>query len=461
MPRACHCDEFSRSALFRRAAAEAGQGLPAIEPGMPAPAGTGLDRRAFLARAAGIALAVYGASRLGFDALDAGIAQAAAAPSRPVLVSVFLPGGADSLSALAPVGDPLYRKLRPKLALPDTAGPVFAEDERLHWHPSLTPFATLHGEGKVAVAPAIGYTHPDQSHFTSRHFWEVGATNANLRTGWLGRYLDVVGSADNPLQGLSLDDTLQPPMASAKVPVAALASADDYSFWAPGVWGEVEDRMLNALGALGSRRTRDPYLRGAAAVVSQANTLRRQLAPFADLGEQPNFGSSVAYPDEDFARRLAGLAAMLGAGLPLRCVALNAPGEYDTHSNQPDDLADGLKVTASSLFAFQRDLEARGLADRVVTLVWSEFGRRAEENGSAGTDHGAAGAAFLIGARVRGGMIGEFPGLAGNGLDSDGNLVATADFRAVYSSLLEQWLGVDADRVIPGARSFARPALIS
>jgi uncharacterized protein (DUF1501 family) len=152
---------------------------------------------------------------------------------------------------------------------------------------------------------------------------------------------------------------------------------------------------------------------------------------------------------------------MLGAGLPLRCVALNAPGEYDTHSNQPQDLADGLDVTAASLFSFQRDLEARGLADRVVTLVWSEFGRRAEENGSAGTDHGAGGAAFLIGTRVRGRMIGEFPGLGANGLDSDGNLVATADFRAVYSSLLEQWLGVDAARVIPGASSFGRPALIS
>jgi uncharacterized protein (DUF1501 family) len=460
MPRACHCDEFSRVSLLRKAAAEAGRGLPAIEPGMPAPAGTGLDRRAFLARSAGVALAVYGASKLGLNALDEGIAEAAAAPAQPVLVSVFLPGGADSLSVLYPAGDPLYRKLRPRLALADGAGPAFAEDGRLHWHPSLAPFATLHGEGKVSVAPAIGYTHPDQSHFTSRHFWEVGATDAGLRTGWMGRYLDIAGTASNPLQGLSLDDTLQPPMASAEVPVAALASADDYSFWAPGVWGEVEDRMLEALGSLGHNVTRDPSLGKAAAVVSQSDTLRRQLAPFANLGEQPSFGSTVTYPDEDFAKRLAGLAAMLGAGLPLRCVALNAPGEYDTHSNQPDDLADGLSVTASSLFAFQRDLEARGLADRVVTLVWSEFGRRAEENGSAGTDHGAGGAAFLIGTRVRGRMIGEFPGLAGSGLDSDGNLVATADFRSVYSSLLEQWLGVEAERVIPGAGSFARPLLI-
>jgi len=462
--RACHCDEFSRVSLLRRAAAQAGLGLPAIEPGMPLPAGTGLHRRAFLARTAGVALAVYGASKLGLNALDEGIASAAAAPTQPVLVSVFLPGGADSLSVLYPAGDPDYRKLRPKLALAESAGPVFTEDNRLHWHPSLASLATLHGEGKVAVAPAIGYTHPDQSHFTSRHFWEVGATEANLRTGWMGRYLDAVGTADNPLQGLSLDDTLQPPLASTKVPVAALAGADDYSFWAPGVWGEVEDRMLDAIGLLGKRPSRpDPKLREAAAVTSQADTLRRQLVPFATLGQQPNFGSTVAYPktESDFPKRLAGLAAMLAAGLPLRCVALSAPGEYDTHANQADDLAGGLKVTAESLLAFQRDLEARGLAGRVVTLVWSEFGRRAAENGSSGTDHGAAGTAFLIGSRVRGQLIGEFPGLGRSGLDNDGNLVATADFRAVYSSLLEQWFGAEAERVIPSAKSFGRPALIS
>src|SRR2546421_12711767 len=195
---------------------------------MPLPAGTGLHRRAFLARSAGVALAVYGASKLGLNALDEGIAHAAAGPAEPVFISVFLPGGADSLSVLYPAGDPLYHKLRPQLALPDGAGLSFTEDDRLHWHPSLAPLATLHGEGKVAVAPAIGYTHPDQSHFTSRHFWEVGATDANLRTGWMGRYLDVTGSPDNPLQGLSFDDTLQPPLASTKVPVAALASAGDY-----------------------------------------------------------------------------------------------------------------------------------------------------------------------------------------------------------------------------------------
>jgi len=150
---------------------------------------------------------------------------------------------------------------------------------------------------------------------------------------------------------------------------------------------------------------------------------------------------------------------MLGAGLPLRCVALSAPGQYDTHSGQATTLASGLQLTADSLLAFQRDLEARGLADRVLVHVWSEFGRRAEENGSGGTDHGAAGVGFLLGTRVKGTMIGEFPGL-GTGLDEDGNLKATSDFRAVYAGLLEQWLGTDAAAVLPGVDSLARPALV-
>ncbi len=199
-------------------------------------------------------LAVYGSSKLGLRALEEGIAAAAGGAAQPVLVSIFLEGGADALSILSPQGDPLYRKLRPKLAL--SGGPVFAEDDRLHWHPAAAALATLHGEKKVTVMPAVGYTNADQSHFTSRHYWEVGATTTSLRTGWLGRYLDRVGAADNPLQGLSLDNTLAPALATAKVPVASIDGPDQYDFWSNRVWGEVEDRMLEAIGALGVQPAR-------------------------------------------------------------------------------------------------------------------------------------------------------------------------------------------------------------
>jgi hypothetical protein len=184
----CSCEGFTRAEMLRRGAAQAGRGLPAIEPGMPIPAGTGLSRRGFLLASAGLALSVYGAGRL-LDpaAFEEGIARAAEVPDQPILVSVYLQGGIDAMSVLYPAGDPLYTKYRPVLALPEDAGPVFTEDPRLHWHPQAAPLAQLHEEGKMSVLPAVGYTDPDQSHFTSRHYWEVGATQADLLTGWMGR----------------------------------------------------------------------------------------------------------------------------------------------------------------------------------------------------------------------------------------------------------------------------------
>jgi uncharacterized protein (DUF1501 family) len=444
------CDECTRADLVR---ATAGRGLPSIEPGMPLPAGTGLTRRKFVARSLGLALSVYGAGRL--QLFDEGIANAATVKHSPILVSVFLQGGADSLSLLYPEGDPLYQKLRTDLAV--TGGTQFTEDPRLYWNPALSPLSQLHDEGKVTVLPAIGYDHPDQSHFTSRHYWEVGATDPRLLTGWLGRYLDVAGGADNPLQGLSITGNLEPSLATAKVPVAAIDGPNQYSFGAQGVWGSVSDRMLDAMGALGSVHSRDPAFLAAANVTKQADRLRRQLLPFA---KQNGITSPVPYPtgNDGFTLGLQGVAAMIAANLPLRCVALEASGSYDTHAGQADALTPALTTTAASLFSFQRDLEARGIADRVLTLVWSEFGRRAQENGSGGTDHGAAGTAFLIGSRAIGTAVGEFPGLAS--LDPDGNLKATSDFRSVYSSLLEQWLGFDAARVIPDAGKFKRYKLV-
>src|SRR3954467_12685898 len=142
--RACACQDFSRSHLLRSAAASAGSGLPSIEPGMPLPAGTGLTRRSFVSRAAGMALAVYGANKLGFGAFEEGIAAAAQRPAQPVLVSVFLEGGADSLSVLAPTGHPRYAQLRPTIALAPDAGTAFSEDTTLRWHPSAAALATLH-----------------------------------------------------------------------------------------------------------------------------------------------------------------------------------------------------------------------------------------------------------------------------------------------------------------------------
>jgi len=455
---ACGCADLSRARLLRRAASAAvpGRGLPAIEPGMPAPAGTGLTRRSFVSRAAGLAMAVYGANRLGWDAFEEGIAAAAEGSDQPVLVSVFLEGGADSLSLLAPTGHARYAQLRPTLKLLPSEGSAFGEDPSLRWHPSAAPLATLHGEGKVSVFPAIGYTGANQSHFTSRHYWEVGATDPRGRVGWLGRYLDRHGAPDNPLQGLSLGWELLPSIAAGNVPVATISKPADYSFWTPGVWGAIERPTMSAIGSFGlGADTADPGLAHARGAAAAMGRLRTQLEPFQEGYQTPQ---GVTYPrGSDFPERLGALAAMLASGLPLRCVAIEAAGGYDTHSDQQRSLPANLRMTCDSLLAFQRDLEARGLADRVLTHVWSEFGRRPQENGS-GTDHGAGGISFLIGTRARGRMVGEFPGLAT--LDEDDNLRSTSDYRGLYRGLLEQWFAVDAAAIIPNASQFPAPALL-
>jgi uncharacterized protein (DUF1501 family) len=443
------CDGFTRSQLLRSAAAEAGKGLPAIEPGMPDPAGTGLSRRKFLSRSAGMALAVYGASKIPLSAFETGIAQAA--PTDKILVSVFFDGGVDALSVLAPVGDPKYSQLRPNLALPPGAGPSFSEDTRLQWHPAASALATLHGEGKVSAFPAIGYDHPDQSHFTSRHYYEIGELQVGYRTGWLGRYLDAVGDDENPLQGLSLDGDLSPMIATAEKPVAAIESVDGYDLWSR-TEGKIEEEMFKSFARFGTLPSDSPGMAQVRRATYQTDKLRQDLEGVGD------FTSPVPYPDTWFAHKLAGLAAYVNFGLPLRVVTIRAAGGYDTHADQAADLEGNLRETCDAILAFQRDLEKRGLADRVLIELWSEFGRRPEENGSLGTDHGAAGCAFLIGSKAKGEMVGEFPGLSS--LDADDNLKVTSDFRAMYCSLLEQWLGHDAEPIIPGAAGFARPALV-
>ncbi len=460
-PAPCACADFSRSELLRRGVVAAGRGLPAIERGMPTPAGTGLSRRGFVLASAGLALTVYGGRLLRSSAAYAdGIAQAATATNQRVLVSVYLQGGIDSMSVLYPGADPLYAQMRASLAVPVGAGPAFTEDPTLSWNPLAAPLAQLHGEGKVSVMPTVGYTDPNQSHFTSRHYWEVGATQADLQTGWMGRYLDLTGSADNPLQGLCLDYSLQPSLASARMPVATIASPSSYSFYAPGVWGPAQTLMYDAFDSLGrvGADSGDGGLAQSGQAALMSNKLRQQLLPF-----QPAAGSTTTpalpngYPStsDSFPTRMAAVPAMLAAGLPLSCVSVSTDSVFDTHESQAAPFAASLGEVAQTLYAFQRDLEARGLDDRVLTVVWSEFGRRPQANASAGTDHGAAGCAFVIGTHAAGTMIGEWIGLSG-GLDPLGNLKETADFRSLYCSLLEQWLGQEAAPIIPGAGTLPR-----
>ncbi|MCW2989554.1 MAG: hypothetical protein JWM73_148 [Solirubrobacterales bacterium] len=446
----CGCSGYTRSEMLRRGLAAPGAGLPAIEPGMPLPAGTGLSRRSLMLRGAGLALAVYGADKLLPGAFEEGIAEASGGPDAPVLISIFMSGGADGLNILAPTEGSNYQRLRPTIRLSSDQTLAVTGQPDLRWHPAMAGIKALHDAGKVVVSPAIGYDSPNQSHFTSRHFWEVGQLSTSAATGWMGRYLDTYGQLNNPVQGLSLDGTLSPALATSRVAVAAASSPTAYTFDSPGVWTtSVKDELYKTFGDLGAAASSNPIMTQARQAQANASGLRTQLALTPKTG-------GAAYPNTSFAKKLQNVSRMLGAGLPMRCVTLSAAGGYDTHSNQAGSLQSGLQQTSDGIAAFQADLEARGLADRVLIHLWSEFGRRPQEN-DGGTDHGAAGVSFVIGTRANGGFFGEHPGLTT--LDPQGNLRNTSDFRDLYRALLEQWLGADSAAIIPN-RSGPVPVLV-
>mgnify|MGYP003557038196 CR=1 FL=1 len=233
-------------------------------------------------------------------------------------------------------------------------------------------------------------------------------------------------------------------------PAAAVDSVTDYDLWS---WVDepVSDEMFRSFRRMGAFRSDSAAMLQSRRAIESTNSVRDSLAGFSE------FEVPVSYPDANLGRQLSGLAALLAAGMPLHCVSMSADGSYDTHSDQVAEFDGSLKLTCDAILAFQRDLESRGLQDRVLVELWSEFGRRPEENDT-GTDHGAAGAAFIIGSRASGEMVGEFPGLTT--LDEDDNLRHTSDFREMYCSLLEQWLGQDAGPIIPGAGSLDRPKLV-
>ncbi|HEU4656910.1 MAG TPA: DUF1501 domain-containing protein [Capillimicrobium sp.] len=423
-----------------------------------------LNRRELIGRGIGFGLTLYASKLLTVDrVLEA--AQAQALPEAPVIVSVFLPGGCDLLGVLQPM-DQLGRlnDLRRSLPVGDDVARL-AGESRLGFHPALADgvgggIAGLFAAGKVGFLPGIDYADPDLSHFNSRHFWERGMVTHDTGPGWLGRWLDANGDADNPLQGLTMDSSLSPVLRTAAAPAAALDDAGDATLDFGGTWGTGAARAAEAWARLAAlpRAGAGPVAAGRAARLTQ--DVGRLLAPYGrdeKSGADPLRGS-VEYPDESFGRRLGQLAALLSLPLGVRVATIDAPGDYDTHDNQPEELDDALRRLSRGLSAFQADLEARGIADRVLTLVWSEFGRRPQSNESSGTDHGAGGLAWVQGTRARGGVLSEVPDLGR--LDRDGNLAVTVDFRRVYCSLLEQWMGADAAAIIPDAGRVGRLAVV-
>ena len=318
---------------------------------------------------------------------------------------------------------------------------------------SMSGIAGLYSQGKVAVLPAVDYAHPDQSHFNSRGYWERGVVGPTLdRTGWLGRTLDAVGVDDNPLQGVTVSWSMDPSLISHSAPVGTVYDPSSFGFDIPGVW--TPDGFTAAYRESG-RAIHSKGGRAAAKAYENAFKMVDMLAPIkAEGGADSLPPAPVPYPtDSDLGTTMRNTARILGAGLGTRVVCLSQGG-FDTHNNQPENHAKILKEVSDSVTAFQADIQARGLADRVVVMIWSEFGRRPEDNDDNGTDHGAGGGLLLIGNKVNGGIRSEFPGLTN--LDEDDNLKVTTEFRTVYASLLEGWMGVDAEAIAHRCRQIGR-----
>jgi uncharacterized protein (DUF1501 family) len=417
-----------------------------------------ITRRQLLGRGIGAGLSLYAAKLLTVDGLLEA-AHAQAAPDAPVLISVFLPGGCDLLGALPPLEQlGRYNDLRASLSPGDAFNPL-PNESRLGFHPALADglgggVVGLFANGRIGLMPGIDYANPDLSHFHSRNFWERGMVTLQYGSGWLGRWVDVHGSALNPLQAVSMDERLSPILTTDRLPTAAVTDPAAAAVRFAGIgdrWAPEADAAWRRISSL-SRAT--PAAQAAMDVARSTQAVGKLLAPVGDAALR----APVAYPEGEFAERLRTLAALISQPLGLRVATVTAPGEYDTHDNQARDLTNALGELSRGLSAFQADLEARGIADQVLTFVWSEFGRRPKSNRSGGTDHGAGGIAWVQGTRAVSGILTDFPDL--RRLDEHDNLAVTVDFRSVYASLLEQWLGSDATQILPNAAGAGRLQLV-
>jgi uncharacterized protein (DUF1501 family) len=425
-----------------------------------------LTRRQLLRWGIGAGVTLYGTQMLPTArVMDAAAAQAAATPDAPILVSVFLPGGLDLMDTLIPVQqEGVLRDLRG--AVSPVAGSLPLKGEGYNLHPTLAkgPGGGLQGlfdRGQIGFLPGIDYANPNLSHFASRGFWETGMVSQMSVSGWLGRWLDRHGTPDNALQGLSAGYGLSPTLRAVSAPVASVSDPGGANLYMNGVWGPWGDAAINAYAALAQTTPKAAGPASAARAARLAHQVAEELKPFQRQSKDaPDpLAGPVVYPaGSTTADRLKMLAGLLAQPLGIRLATVEADGAFDTHGGQAATLTKDLGAVGEALATFQADLEARGLAQRVLTFVWSEFGRRPTANKSGGTDHGAGGIAWVQGPRAVNGLLTEYPSLTD--LDAEKNLKVTVDFRRVYASLIAQWLGTDPAEVIPGAASFGQVQLV-
>jgi uncharacterized protein (DUF1501 family) len=363
------------------------------------------------------------------------------------LVLINLQGGNDGLNCVVPHGDGRYYQLRPTLAISQSE--VLAIDAQLGLNPKMRSFKSMYDKGNVAIVQGVGYPNASYSHFRSTEIWQTASPEKYEHTGWLGRYFDEAGLPPaNLFNGIAISQTLPEVLASNKTDIPAVPNPDTY--------GMALDTSP-ALRAAFARDARDtklpftsPYLARVMDIEDRAQRGSEEL-PKLIRGYQTN----ASYPATPLGRSLALAAQIIGSNLGTKVIYVEH-ASFDTHVNQRAVQDRMLETFSDAISAFYDDLAAHGNDGRVLTLTFSEFGRRVAENASKGTDHGQASPLFMIGGGVKGGIYGSAPDL-GN-LDN-GNLRYSTDFRSVYATVLERWLGRPSAPVLAG--SFASLPVLS
>jgi uncharacterized protein (DUF1501 family) len=365
------------------------------------------------------------------------------AASDRTLIVVQMAGGNDGLNTVIPFADSLYRQMRPTLAIPEAN--VLSLNGRLGLHPNLAPLKKLWDAGHLAVVEGAGYPNPSLSHFQAMDIWQTLDLSGNGREGWLGKLVEGwVDKEGHPFQALNIGVQTAQALSSISSPVPTLTNTKSYRLAPDPADHDGGQGRLQALMKLyNSYPKTSPYAALLDATALDAQEGARQLR-VADAQYRP----SVTYPQNSFGAGLQVLSEAIVQGLGLR-VGYITLGGFDTHANQKATHDALMKTLADGLSAFYTDLSNHGKADNVVIMTWSEFGRRVEENGSQGTDHGTAAPMFILGNPVSKGIYGEPPPL--NSLDSTGNLKYTVDFRSVYATVLDRWLGASSKDVLGGS----------
>jgi uncharacterized protein (DUF1501 family) len=356
-----------------------------------------------------------------------------------VLVLVNFQGGNDGLNCVVPFSNDAYYQMRPTLAIP--RGDVLTIDSQIGLNPGMASFKAMYDKGNVAIVQGVGYPDPDHSHFRSTEIWQTAAPDRFEHTGWLGRYLDDAGlPKENLFNGIALSQVLPEALVSNSVDVPAIAQLNGY--------GLVSDRNTVARKAY-AQLVRDnrfpfdsPYLAHIAEIEDHAQRGSEELPALV-----AGYKTDASYPATPLGRSLALAAQIVSSNLGTRVLYVQH-GSFDTHVSQKATQDRLLREFSDAICAFYDDLRAHGNDTRVVTMTFSEFGRRIAENGSRGTDHGEASPLFLIGGGVKGGVYGSPPDLQKTNM---GNVAFTTDFRSVYATVLERWLGRPSQKILSGS----------